>query len=326
MARRIDWENQFGRRFKLRDLHVFFTVVQRGSMAKAAEHLRVSQPAVSEVIADLECALGVRLLDRGPRGVEPTIYGSALLRRGTAAFDELKQSIKDIESLANPTAGEVRVACPESLSSGILPPIIEQFSQRYPDVVVHVDAVVTATLDLPALRERTADVVLARICEPIASASDDLSVEVLFDDRLVVAAGAHSRWACRRHIEPAELVNAAWIMTPPGLATALIAEAFRAKGLGVPKARLVTYSVPLRVHLLTSGDFITVLPSSVFRLNADRFALKALPVALPVRPWPVAAVTLKNRTLNPVVHRFIDHVRAFAQSLDAGLPSGKQSA
>ena len=67
MLRKIDWESQIGRRLKLRDLHVFSTVVQRGSMAKAARQLGVSHPAVSEVIADLEHTLGVKLLDRSPR-------------------------------------------------------------------------------------------------------------------------------------------------------------------------------------------------------------------------------------------------------------------
>src|SRR5205823_10229157 len=110
-SQRIDWESQIGRRLKLRDLHVFFTVVQRGSMAKAAQQLGVSQPAVSEVIADLEYALGVKLLDRRPHGVEPTMYGDALLRRGTVAFDELKQSVRDIEFLADPhwRRGEIRL-------------------------------------------------------------------------------------------------------------------------------------------------------------------------------------------------------------------------
>ena len=92
MLRKIDWESQIGRRLRLRDLHVFSTVVQRGSMAKAAQQLGVSQPAVSEVIADLEHALGVRLVDRSAQGVSPTIYGSALLRRSVAVFDELKQA------------------------------------------------------------------------------------------------------------------------------------------------------------------------------------------------------------------------------------------
>jgi DNA-binding transcriptional LysR family regulator len=104
MLRKIDWESQIGRRLKLRDLHVFSTVVQRGSMAKAARHLGVSHPAVSEVIADLEHALGVRLLDRSAQGIEPTIYGGALLKRSVAVFDELKQTIRDIEFLRPSTS------------------------------------------------------------------------------------------------------------------------------------------------------------------------------------------------------------------------------
>ena len=84
MPPRIDWDSQLGRRMRLRDLHVFATTVRLGSMAKAAKELGVSQPAVSEVIAELEHTLGVQLLDRVPRGVEPTVYGSALLRRSVA--------------------------------------------------------------------------------------------------------------------------------------------------------------------------------------------------------------------------------------------------
>ena len=61
MLHKIDWESQIGRRLRLRDLHVFSMVVECGSMAKAARQLGVSQPAVSEVIVDLEHALGVRL-------------------------------------------------------------------------------------------------------------------------------------------------------------------------------------------------------------------------------------------------------------------------
>src|SRR6266850_934948 len=95
-----DWETRIGRRLRLRDLHILSTVVKWGSMAKAASHLAMSQPAVSEAIANLEAALGVRLLDRTPRGVEPTLYASALLKRGLVVFDELRQGIKEIEFLA----------------------------------------------------------------------------------------------------------------------------------------------------------------------------------------------------------------------------------
>src|SRR5215469_12661225 len=139
MARKIDWERQIGRRLKLRDLHVFATVVQRGSMAKAAQQLGVSQPAVSEVIADLEHALGVRLVDRSAQGVAPTIYGDALLRRSVTVFDELKQSIRDIEFLSDPTVGEVRIACAESLWFTLFPEVVLRFSEQYPRVEVLAD-------------------------------------------------------------------------------------------------------------------------------------------------------------------------------------------
>ena|ERR1700733_12203866 len=97
MAKIIDWDDHIGRNLKLRDLRVFFAVVERGSMAKAAALFRVTQPAVSQIIVDLERALGVKLFDRSTRGVEPTIYGRALLVRARAAFDELKQGIKASE-------------------------------------------------------------------------------------------------------------------------------------------------------------------------------------------------------------------------------------
>src|SRR5262245_10855505 len=182
MFRKIDWESQIGRRLKMRDLHVFFTVAQYGSMGKAAAHLGVSAPTVSEVIADLEHALGVKLLDRVPRGVEPTIYGHALLKRGRVAFDELKQGVRDIEFLSDPTSGELRIGCSEPVSAAILPPILDRFFQRYPRVVVHVNDVPPPTRDMSGLRERKHDLILNRLVMPLAHdpLDDDLDVELLF--------------------------------------------------------------------------------------------------------------------------------------------------
>ena len=103
------WNDRIGRRIKLSDLHILLAVAQSGSMAKAASELAVSHPVVSRSISDLEHTLGVRLLERNPRGVELTEYGRAMLSRSHAAFDELRQGVKDIEFLSDPTAGEVRI-------------------------------------------------------------------------------------------------------------------------------------------------------------------------------------------------------------------------
>jgi len=82
-------------------------------------------------------------------------------------------------------------------------------------------------------------------------------------------------------------------------------------------------SILLRNHLLVTGRFLTVLPDSVLRYNAKQWSLKALPVDLGVKPRPVAIVTLKNRTVSPVVQLFVEHVRAVAKTMFAPSGSGR---
>jgi DNA-binding transcriptional LysR family regulator len=325
MASQSDWESGVGRRLKLRHLHVFSTVVACGSMAKAAAQLRVSQPTVSEVIAELEHTFGVRLLDRSPQGVEPTVYGDALLRRSIAAFDELKQSSRDIEFLADPTIGELRIGCPGSITVAVLLPVIKRFCELYPRVVLHVDDVTSPASQRAGLRDRKCDLIMARAVHPPLTDEEELNVELLFNDRLFVVADIQNRWARRRNIDLAELANEPWLLAASHSWTSTyLAEAFRARGLDMPKASLVTQSVPLRVHLLANGQYITGLAHSTLRLHADRYGLKALPVDLPDRPWPIVIATLKNRTLSPVVERFIACAREVAKSM-AGKPQASKS-
>ncbi len=202
---------------------------------------------VSEVIADLEGGVGVKLLDRGPHGVQPTTYGDALLKRSIAAFDELKQGIKDIEFLADPTRGELKIACGTAIATTIIPFVLERFAEKYPRVVVHFDDVASATRNLPELRDRKYDLILrrGRLAQAEEHLADDLSIELLFDDPLVVAAGLQSRWARRRKIDLAELLNEPWIMQAPHTWNyQRLAEAFHARGLDMPKASLVTLVYP----------------------------------------------------------------------------------
>jgi CHAT domain-containing protein/tetratricopeptide (TPR) repeat protein len=94
--------------------------VDAGSMGKAAKLLATSQPAISRSIAEPEHALGVLLLDRTAQGIEPTPYGRALLKRGTAVFDELQQDIKDIRFLSDPAGGPHLIVVPACLHTAQL--------------------------------------------------------------------------------------------------------------------------------------------------------------------------------------------------------------
>jgi DNA-binding transcriptional LysR family regulator len=314
-----DWDRRIGRNIKLRDLHVLSAVVRLGSMAKAASHLSVTQPAISQAIADLERAVGVRLVDRGPRGVEPTIYGETLLKRGMEAFDALKQGMRDIEFLLKPGSGEVCVGADMSyIAGGFMSAIIERVSDRHPELAVQVVETTTTTAapDFRELRERKVDLMLGRMSRPIAG--DDLQVEVLFDEAIVVVTSAESRWAGRREIELAELINEPWILAPPeNIARALVEDAFRAEGLQPPRPRVATYSMQLRMQLLAGGRYLTVFTDSTVRYSAQRWSLTVLPVKLG-RRLPVVAVTLKHRTLTPSVKLFIDQVRAVTKTICSG--------
>src|SRR5215468_5845550 len=93
----MESNDRIGRRLKLHDLHVLMAVVQAGSMGKAAALLNTGQSAVSRSIGELERTLGVRLLERGPRGIEPTACGRAVLNGGAAVFDDLRQTVRNVE-------------------------------------------------------------------------------------------------------------------------------------------------------------------------------------------------------------------------------------
>jgi DNA-binding transcriptional LysR family regulator len=314
--RSADWDGRVGRHLKLRDLHVLLAVVQLGSMAKAAAHLSVTQPAISQAIADLERAVGVRLLDRSPRGVVPTIYGETLLKRGIEAFDSLKQGMRDIEFLLQPGSGEVCVGADMSyVAGGFLSEIIQRLASRHPRLAVHVVETTTSTAapEFRELRERNVDLMLGRLSSPIVA--DDLQVQTLFDESIVVVASAQSRWAGRREIDLAELADEPWILAPPNnVARSLVEDAFRAKGLEPPRPRVTTYSMQLRMQLLSSGRYLTVFTDSTVRYSAERWSLAVLPVKLGPR-LPVVALTLKDRTLTPSVQLFIDQVRTVTKTM-----------
>jgi DNA-binding transcriptional LysR family regulator len=310
----MQWDERIGRRLKLRDLHILLAVVQWGNMAKAATELAISQPAVSKAMADMEHALGVKLLDRGPRGIEATVYGHALLRRALAVFDELKQGVKELEFLADPTSGELRIGSSEGMAAGFLPAVIDQLSGRYPGLVLNVSQAVFATMQYRDLRDRGIDVLLGRIFVPFAE--DDLDAEILFDDQVVVVAGRESPWTRRRRLTLADLVEAPWILPPTGTVPGrLAAEVFRASGLEMPQAPVTTLSIHLCCKLLATGRFVATLPNSILHFAGAGMPLKILPIKLPMQPRPVGTVTLKNRTLSPIARLFIDCAREIARPL-----------
>jgi len=307
---------QVARRLKLSDLSILAAAVECGSMARAAARLAMSQPAVSESIANLEAALGVRLVDRSPRGIGATAHAQALLRRTRAVFDELHQAVREVRLVDEPSAGEVRVAAGDTTAAGLLPAAIDRLSRRHPSIGVRVVQASPEGTDFRELRARSVDIALARLSG--AFAQDDLDVEALFDDPHWVVVGARSPWMRRRRVALADLAGEPWLLASNRVVRELIAEAFAACGLPMPREAVTASSILLRNHLLATGRFVTVLPASVVRCNATRWSLKRLPIELAVKPRSVAMVTLRNRTSSPAAALFAEHLRAAARTIAPG--------
>jgi DNA-binding transcriptional LysR family regulator len=312
----VPLSDRIERRLRLQDLRVLMTVVQSGSMGKAAQRLNISQPAISRSIAELEHTLGVRLLDRHRQGVEPTEYGRALLDCGTAVFDDLNQGMRNIEFLADPAAGDVRIGCIPPLAASFASAVIDRLSRRHPRIVFHLVASQTDTL-YRELDERNVDFLIAQRFGPLTD--ERLGFEILYYESYVVVAGTQNPWARRRRIELAELANEPWVLQPPDSVIGAVAkEAFRAAGLDYPRVTVVTFPRDVRMSLLATGRFLTIVPDSALIFPSGRLELKVLPVDLPTPRVPNGIVTLKNRTLSPTARLFIEHAREVAKPLARG--------
>jgi DNA-binding transcriptional LysR family regulator len=306
------WNDRVRRRLRLRDVDILIAVIQTGSMGKAGRALNMSQPAISKAIAYLEQTLGVSLLDRSRQGVEPTPYGRALVKRGVAMFDELRQGVQDIAALTDPTIGEIRMGGSEHTIAAIYAPVIRRFSEQYPRMSFHV-AVGDLRMLSRELETRHIDVVVSRMYSP---ASEEHSVEVLFEDPLVVVTAPSNPLARRREIVLAELTAAPWTLQPrENNFGAFALDAFRGAGLASPPNMVATTSSNLREEMLATGRYLSMVPRYWMLLPRKHPSLKVLPVEFPHTRLKVAIITVKNRSLSRATELFLDGVRALTKPL-----------
>jgi DNA-binding transcriptional LysR family regulator len=308
----VERSETISRRLKLRQLNVLVAVARWGSMAKAAEHLAISQPVVSKAITELEQVVGVRLFDRVPGGIEPTPHGRALLKRSVAIFDDLRTSVSELETLSDPTAGELRIGCEENLSTGLLPTLIDQLTQRYPRLLFDVALGDPATLQQRDLLDRRVELAIMRIAHE--DLDQALEASVLCHDRMWVVAGMSNPWARRRKLALADLVNERWCLPPPDHPVgALVIEAFNSLGLDPPQRAVSVGSALCTSNIVARGQYLGVLGSMFLHFNPPSVRIKVLPIDFPVAAPPISVITLKGRTLSPAAQLFLDFTRGIVK-------------
>jgi DNA-binding transcriptional LysR family regulator len=302
--------DQLLRRLRLRDLEVLRALAELRTMARTADRLGVTQSAISKTVAEMEDALGLPLVDRLPRGVELTEAGHILASRSVVVFDELREAVQAVQLLSDPAAGELRIGTTEAMG-GTVAETIADLSAAHPGIRVSVDVSDTAAL-VDALRARTLDVVWTRWTPGIEA--QDLRVHELFAAPLRIVAHRDHPAVQARSFEA--LAREGWTLSPPGsFLGRLVADVFATQGWAMPARPVITISIAMRLSLLATGRFLTVLPITMCRQPATADWLRALPIDLGPETGTIALLSLARRTEPAAMKAFRKHAAATAAAL-----------
>ena len=303
-------------RIKLRQLALVRTLGVTRNLRRAAAAMHVAQPAATKLLADLESTLGVSLFRRSRSGMEPTVYGDALIRHARALLSGLDNAREEIRRLVDGNSGHVTIGTLVSTAPVLLPRSIARLKVQRPGIRVSVTEG-THELLIAALLRGDLDVTLGRVTGESGSAN--LNFEVLYEEDFRVVCGTAHPLVRRRKLKLDDLVDQPWILPPAGLPIRQRLDALFARAIGrVPDD--VTESVSLLTNqtLLQEAPFLGVLPAGVAGHYERLGLLKMLPVPVSGLRPPVAVITRKESPLSPAAIGLIDTLRVAARELRAG--------
>ena len=294
------------RRVTLRELRLLLAVARSGSILKAASEIGLTQPALSKSIGELEATLGVRLFDRNNRGVSLTPQGEILLRRATGVFEELRQAVDELQSLADAARGEVRLGGTPAVCAGLLPHAIGTVRSNRPGFRFHVAELESGKL-ASEVASRSIDVGVGR--EQPGGSGGDMSFERLFDDRLFIVSSPQHPLAKKKSVRLEETARHSWAMPrADGSVTGHLEAQFRLRGLPLPDSTVTTMSMLVRSELVATDSFLTVMYGSILRFGKLSGSLHVLPIDLP-SGIPIGMFRVTGRTLTPSAEIFMQAMR-----------------
>jgi DNA-binding transcriptional LysR family regulator len=300
----------------MRHLILLVELGRHASIAHAAKAARLTQPAASRLIGDLEHVLGVQLFERMARGVVPTWAGKMLMRRAGVVLAEMDAAHFEIAQLMSGFGGKVEIGSVLTPAAGILAHAIKLFKSRCAQAHVVVDLSTSKAL-VERLLDGQLDIVLGRILD--TSSVPLLTFEPISDEvhRVIVRPGH----PLTRHpdLRLTDLVEQSWIVPPSGsILRDRLTSLFLSEGLSPPAETVETLAIPLVVSLLTSTDMVVALPEDLVRLQLDAGQLVALPYDLGLRMDVYGIITRQGHVLSPGAEAMLEALRE-AVAADPGL-------
>jgi DNA-binding transcriptional LysR family regulator len=242
----------------MRALECLVTIVEQGSLTKAAAALHMSQPALSHQIAAIERELGTPVVERLPRGIRPTAAGLAAVAEARIAVAAADRAVMAGRRVAAGSGGRIRIACAETMTAWVLVPVLRSWRRRFPEVELDLKEYTSADRMLDVLHGGGADISVG----PPPTLTDE-HVEVLGSEEIVVVAAAEHRFSRMGAVPLAELPAEPLVHYNPDNGNAVWLDQFAARrGVVLPRPVLRTGSPRTAAQLAAAGMGVAVVPFS----------------------------------------------------------------
>jgi DNA-binding transcriptional LysR family regulator len=285
-------------------LRAFLAFVRRGSFSGAAESLRISQPAVSKHIADMERSLGVKLIDRRSRALTPA--GEFLAAHVLRAEALLRQAAQGLASLREPMSGALTIVASGTPGTYVLPEMVAGFQAQHPGVRVHFELATSAEV-INAVRQHRAEIGVTGGFV----AAPEIEAEPLIEDEIVIVGPPD---LAGRHLTRDELEALTWISREEGSATRVIADNALADLGIVPRRRLALPAWEAIKTAVRHGHGVAAFS----RLAVIEELAGGSLVVIPFMPWKVrrafSIVRIRDATLSWPAQELIKTLRALRPS------------
>lgn len=298
-------------RLKTRQLLLLIALDAHRNIHRAADALHMTQPAASKQLKGLEDLLEVRLFERLSRGMEPTIFGAAMIRHARMALTSLALAHEDIAAIKTGLPGQVAIGAIMAPSLSVLPRAIARVKQAAPLMRIGVE-IETSSVLLERLRHGALDFLVARILDTDIGAQ--LHYEELADEPVCVVARTGHPLVRAPALQLADLASLAWILAPHGSTLRHRCDTmFRRAGLAPPGNVVETTALLLIVPLLLQSDSVHLMPLEVARYYEQLNILAILPVDVPIRMDGFGIITRRNHLLSPSAAIMLDAIRTAAR-------------
>ena len=242
----------------MRALECLVTIVEQGSLTKAAAVLHMSQPALSHQIAAIERELGTPVIERLSRGIRPTAAGLAAVAEARIALAAADRAVMAGRRVAAGAGGRIRIACAETMTAWVLVPVLRSWRRRFPDVELDLKEYTSADGMLEVLLGGGADITVG----PPPTRTDE-HIEVLGSEEIVVVASPEHRFSELDAVPLAELAAEPLVHYNPGNGNALWVDQFAAqRGVVLPQPTLRTGSPRTAAQLAAAGMGVAIVPFS----------------------------------------------------------------